>query len=164
MPLKKGKSHAVISGNVKELVAAGHEPKQAVAIALSHSKKYAEGGIVEDDDMDMDDGANRDIYEINADGADYPNKISNPSQLKDNMSFAEMLHKKAMSDMDAGYAMGGLVEDEDGPLGNKPMEDMSDSTEEPMSDMPKKMADGGMAMSQAMMDAINEKKKKRRYA
>jgi len=33
MPLKKGKSRAVVSANIKTELAAGKKPKQAVAIA-----------------------------------------------------------------------------------------------------------------------------------
>lgn len=161
MPLKKGKSHDVIASNIKELVGAGHDPKQAVAIALSHSQKFAEGGMVDDDDSEM----NRDIREINADGVDSVEKIANPMQQENDMNFAEMLRKKGMAEIDSGnYAMGGLVEgyDMDAPMGNKPDEDMDDSTEAPMNTMPKKMADGGMVDADTLA-MINEKKKKRRY-
>jgi hypothetical protein len=162
MPLKKGKSHDVIAGNIKELVGAGHDPKQAVAIALSHSRKYAEGGEVMDDEDEM---LNRTIGEINADGVDYSEKISNPMQQKMDMNFANMIHKKAMMDMDQeGYAMGGFVEGEkDAPVGNKPSEDMASSTEEPMSSMPKKMGAAAM-LDEVAMKAIADKKKKRRFA
>lgn len=34
MPLMQGKSKAVVSQNIHELVKAGYKPKQAVAIAL----------------------------------------------------------------------------------------------------------------------------------
>lgn len=34
MPLTKGKSPAVVSKNIKEMVAAGHPQKQAVAAAM----------------------------------------------------------------------------------------------------------------------------------
>ena len=34
MPLKKGKSKAVVSMNIKEMMAAGHPQKQAVAAAM----------------------------------------------------------------------------------------------------------------------------------
>jgi hypothetical protein len=45
MPLKKGSSKAVVSSNIGELVKSGHPQKQAVAIALSESRKRrATGG------------------------------------------------------------------------------------------------------------------------
>lgn len=38
MPLKPGKSQGVISHNIGELIRAGHDPKQASAIAYSHAR------------------------------------------------------------------------------------------------------------------------------
>ena len=47
MPLKSGKSRAVISENIREMVAAGHPQRQAVAASLSNARKTAKrGGIV----------------------------------------------------------------------------------------------------------------------
>ena len=49
MPLKKGKTSAVISANIKELIKAGHSQKQAIAIAMREAgkeKKLAAGGEV----------------------------------------------------------------------------------------------------------------------
>lgn len=40
MPLTKGSSRAVISKNIREMIASGHPHKQAVAAALSNARKY----------------------------------------------------------------------------------------------------------------------------
>ena len=44
MPLKKGKSKAVVSSNVSELVRSGRPQKQAVAIALDTARKSKKRG------------------------------------------------------------------------------------------------------------------------
>lgn len=39
MPLNKGKSNRVVSENIREMVAAGHPQRQAVAAALNQARK-----------------------------------------------------------------------------------------------------------------------------
>src|SRR5208337_5202610 len=41
MPLKQGKSQQTISGNIREMVAAGHKQSQAVAAALETARRSA---------------------------------------------------------------------------------------------------------------------------
>lgn len=60
MPLKKGKSQATISSNIAELIRAGHDPKQAAAIAYKEAGEDAEidpnaytTGVTKDDDEDQ---------------------------------------------------------------------------------------------------------------
>src|SRR5260370_19443209 len=62
MPLKKGKSKATISANIAELVKAGHEQDQAVAIAYAEARKHgfkdASDGVVQlfDNHITLDGG------------------------------------------------------------------------------------------------------------
>lgn len=44
MPLKKGKSKATISENIKEMKASGHPQKQAVAAALETARRSGKKG------------------------------------------------------------------------------------------------------------------------
>lgn len=39
MPLKRGKSQAVISANIAELIKSGHKKNQAVAVAMEKAGK-----------------------------------------------------------------------------------------------------------------------------
>lgn len=48
MPLLPGKGQKTISHNIREMMAAGHPQKQAVAAALNTARKAAEGGPMED--------------------------------------------------------------------------------------------------------------------
>ncbi len=43
MPLKKGTSRAVVSGNIKREIKAGKPKAQAVAIAMSTARRSARG-------------------------------------------------------------------------------------------------------------------------
>ena len=45
MPLHKGKSQEVISGNIREMMRAGHPQKQAIAAALNTARESAKGGF-----------------------------------------------------------------------------------------------------------------------
>lgn len=48
MPLKKGSSRETISSNIREMMHAGHPQQQAIAAALSQSRRArAEGGVSE---------------------------------------------------------------------------------------------------------------------
>jgi hypothetical protein len=43
MPLHRGKSKKVISENIREMMASGHDQKQSVAASLSNAKKSIKG-------------------------------------------------------------------------------------------------------------------------
>jgi len=45
MPLAPGKSDKAISGNIAELIRAGHDPKQAAAIAYRVAREAKKHGI-----------------------------------------------------------------------------------------------------------------------
>lgn len=40
MPLRPGKTKIVISNNIKEMIRAGHDPKQTAAAAYTKAGKY----------------------------------------------------------------------------------------------------------------------------
>lgn len=81
MPLKHGTSAATVSGNIKEMVKSGHPLKQAIAASLTmkrKSKKMAEGGMVEDQDMfhEMQEKTGSDSeYPTMEPDMDGPNKV-----------------------------------------------------------------------------------------
>ena len=65
MPLKKGHAPEVVSSNIREMIAAGHPRKQAVAAALAsarHSRKMAKGGMV--DEYVDDNPSNSPMHEM----------------------------------------------------------------------------------------------------
>jgi hypothetical protein len=43
VPLKRGSSQAIVSENIREMIASGRPQKQAVAAALSQARKSASG-------------------------------------------------------------------------------------------------------------------------
>lgn len=183
MPLKKGHSREVVSGNIKELMGSGRPQKQSIAIALTNARKYkkmADGGMVSED---MDEGlgttdadqAERSLNQIRIEGEYHPAEVMNPEHQDHDQMLARALYKKGEEEEMMNYAMGGLVQAEKGmPLGNKPSEDMSSTTEEPMSEeagddaeLGHAMIDGvpaGQGFNQEVMDMIMAKKKNRRYA
>jgi hypothetical protein len=57
MPLVPGDSHEVVGNNIREMIAAGHPQRQAVAAALSNARRHPreEGGLVPHREH-MDDG------------------------------------------------------------------------------------------------------------
>lgn len=154
MPLKKGFKPEIVSGNVRELVSSGYKPKQAVAIALSQSRKFkkmAEGGMVEEGDMEIP----RDLYELNAD-SQQPETVANPEEHDESMRFADALRKEAES-RDGSMAMmadGGLVEDDMDMEETEPEMQPSPAPEDTVR---------APDVTDEAMQAIADRKKRRRY-
>ena len=120
MPLKKGKSKEVIKSNIKEMVAAGHPLKQAIAASLANSRKYAMGGYV---DEDLDDEHERDIVELNEEASEQ-GPVANPETQMQEKKLADTLHQE--SEAAEAFADGGIVESEGEasmPGGNMPDEE-----------------------------------------
>ena len=175
MPLKHGHSPEVVHSNIKEMVAAGHPVKQAVAAALAmkrKSKKMAEGGMVDpDDDMDLGtdnaEGAQRSLAEIQEAGRSLPQDIASPEMEMHSDHLAKALYKQSQ-DMDKlSFAEGGLVEGmEDELNGNEPSMAMPGETDEPMSAEPVHPAPpehAAVSLSEAQKAAIMERKRKRKF-
>jgi hypothetical protein len=146
-------------------------------------KKMAMGGMVDNDDpmvpyRGRDEGQNRpenmSMQEMDKeDPSDYvtslnenrmnsysrvpENEVENPNEIEEASMFAKALMRKKSEMMSPeNYAMGGLVQAMDTPDGgDKPEEDMTDSTEEPMS---------SEDVSDEAMDALKKKKMMRRYS
>lgn len=174
MPMKKGHSPEVVRQNVREMISAGHAPKQAIAAALSNARKYkkmADGGMVDMDDdegmgTDNSEGAERSLGELNEQGAYHPEQVASPEQEEFSSHLAKALYKKSEEEGMMKYADGGLVEGDtydNMEVANKPSEDMMDSTEEPMSDEPMKPSDH-RELSEAAKMALMMRKKSRRFS
>lgn len=122
----------------------------------------------------------RDIIMEDAEANYYPSEVANPNEMNEAQLFASALRKKAMMkaspenpegemDEDDGYAMGGLVEDEDNmAVSNKPSEDMEDSVEDREVNSsvgkPFMKEPSTLGLSEEAKKALMMKKKMRRYA
>lgn len=178
MPLKKGHSREIVSQNIREMVASGHKPKQAIAAALANarqSKKMAEGGMVDDDAMGSIDSAH-DAGE--AGEAVYPEGMDDQglsSNVEEQQALAQALQKSGHAANDnthdfepddsvagAPMAEGGLVVDHaNNMVGNKPELDfIDDGSEEPMSAAPMKPAAGKAAPAPGMTAGLSEDAKR----
>lgn len=135
----------------------------------------AQTSMAQMDKRDPED-YDRSLNEIRMDGEYYPNEVANPNEQEESSKFASALRKKAQMEMgpeSENYAMGGLVQPEHDPdMGNKPSENMDDSTEEPLNDMPgrgqkmehRMMGDpSGPGISLEAKEALERKKKGRRF-
>lgn len=155
-------------------------PKPAPAPA-EDTQNMAHGGEVSED-MDEglsstnDEGAERSISQLQAEGAYHPEAVENPDMQDHDRMLAKALYKKGEKDEMMSYAKGGLVEDDhdESGMGNIPDEDMEAVTGEPMADEPMKaealghsVIEGvpeGMGLSKEAMSAIAERKKRRRFS
>lgn len=175
MPLKKGTSHEVVQQNIKEMVSAGHEPKQAVAAAMAMKRKshmMAMGGMIDPDDdeglgTNNSEDAQRSLAEIQIQGNSKSQDVANPEMQEDSDHLAKALYDQAQKMEMLSFSEGGLVENEDGENGTEPSMEMAAEVAEPMSAMPEKPAPleyqlmGGLSEEARL--AIQEKKKKRRF-
>lgn len=182
MPLIKSGSHEAMKNNIREMVKAGHPLKQAVAAAFAQKRKYmAHGGIVED--SEEDEGSIDAGGDMGAPGMPVYPMGDDQEGLSENTMHAEMLAEHLQSklyaannnhvsykadDPMAGHKIydGSLTEDKDAlhaALGAKPEVHEGDGAEEPMSDEPAKSGKIEHELPQAHLDALAEKKKKRRF-
>lgn len=176
MPLKKGHSREVVSSNIKEMIAAGHDPKQAVAASLANARKYkkmADGGMVDFDNDDNErtnnaENAQRSLSEIQAQGRSLPQDVENPEMEAHDDKLAKALYDKAEEEEMSAFSAGGLVEEHDTNVGNKPDMEIASVMAEPLSDEPEKPAEmehempGGL--SEAAKQALMAKKRKRMFS
>lgn len=175
MPMKHGHSPEVVHQNIKEMVAAGHPLKQAVAAALAmkrKSKKMAEGGMVDpDDDMDLgtdnSEDAQRSLAEIQKAGRSLPQDIASPEMEEHSDHLAKALYKQAQDEEKLHFADGGLIEGmEDREDGNEPSMAMPADTDEPMSaepEHPAPLEHAVVSLNEVQKQAIMDRKRKRKF-
>jgi hypothetical protein len=165
MPLKKGHSSEVVSSNIKDLVRAGHEPKQAMAIALAakrKSKMMADGGMIQEEGT-----VGEPVYPMDSDNQGLSPKTEAVSEENDDLqadkySANDNTHSFEADDMVSGKKMsqGGLVQPETTgeKLGTKPdLAWINNGPEDTMS-----RADGMRGLSDEAKMALMAKKMKRR--
>lgn len=161
MPLMKSHTDEAREQNIKEMIAAGHDPDQAVAAGYANQRKYkkmAEGGQVIDDydqdaTSDMDQEADRSLGELRDLGAQHPEVIQNPEQHEAEMELAKKLHDEVEAQE---LFSGGIVEELDDVNSAKKTKIVAD-TGAPMSTMPSHPADD--EWTAAARAAIAKKKK-----
>ena len=178
MPLVKGHSKEVVSENIKRAMKAGSPQKQAIAIALTSARRYkkmAEGGMVDPDydagdASDFDQDAVRGLNELRIEGKFQENENASPKEENDEQMLARALQKQ--SEKMEYMALGGLVEDPEDPGTEEPSVTEDQPTEEPMfeeagdlAELDHPVIDGsrGKGLTKEQMEAIADKKKKRRF-
>lgn len=154
---------------IQKLIKEGYKPKQAVAIAISMARKHkkmAQGGYVEGSDGDLDQEHERNLTELMIQGDQPP--IANPEEMDAEMALAKNLH--AESEKEEYYAMGGLVEPDDGDETPEPHNDglEDDYKSDKAAKMGHSEIDGvpriaPSPLSKEAMEAITAKKKSRRF-
>ena len=189
MPLKKGFSQSVISHNVKEMMASGHEHKQAVSAAMASAHKYhkmAKGGMVyQDGDFEPDvpeqkegdklmylnNGPEHDrsIREM-SEQASFQDTPTNPHMQDEDSMFAHAMRKRHMHMGGEMMAYGGMVENKPSAPGDMMKQHEGDSDIGYMQADNRPSAPGDMnthpsmeGLSEAVKEAImNNKKKKKK--
>lgn len=165
MPLKRGHDQETISANIKELVRSGKDPKEAVAIALSHAreskKKMSEGGIVEaESSMPTYPKGTDDLGlspEVEAAG-----EMARAMQKEKYPANDSTVSYDAGDERDMSRANQNVEGDTKASLyESRPMVDRGTPTEESMSDMPKKPTDS--ELSEEARKALAAKKARRRF-
>ena len=96
MPLQKGYSPKIVSGNIRELVNSGHKPKQAIAIALAEKRKYqkmSKGGMTKGNYHD--EGFGHDMPDMDEEMKMAHGGMVDPAQSIDEGGMSDMRSKVA---------------------------------------------------------------------